>query len=147
MKRILFAAVTAASLMALGCDDKKDEKHAATPETDKAADKVADKATDVAQGVDKSIKGGTDTLKTGVDKNSAQAVDAENLRGNMQDLTGKLKKALEEKKFDEAAAHVQGLKDLKSKLPAEAQAEVDKQIAEADKLIAAGKALMGGAGK
>ena len=145
MKHVLFAAVTAASLIAFGCDDKKEMK-AATPETDKAAEKVADKGVDVAKGVEKSVEGGTDTLKTGVDKNSAQAVGAENLRGNMADLTGKLKTALQEKKFDEAQTHLQGLKDLKSKLPPEAQAEVDKQIAEADKLIAAGKALMGGAG-
>lgn len=146
MKNALFAATLLAGMMAIGCDDKNEQK-AATPETDKAADKVADKAVDVTQGVEKSVKGGTDTMKSGVDKMSAQAVDAENLRGNMTDLTGKLKKALEEKKFDEAQGFAQQLKDLKSKLPPEAQKEVDAQLSEADKLIAAGKALMSPAGK
>jgi hypothetical protein len=146
MKHALFAATLLAGMMAIGCDDKNEQK-AATPETDKAAEKVADKGVDVAQGVDKSIKGGTDQMKANVDKNSAQAVDAENLRGNMMDLTGKLKKALEEKKFDEAQTFVQQLKDLKPKLPADAQTQVDQQLAEADKLISAGKALMNPAGK
>lgn len=147
MKKALFTAACAASLMAFGCNDKKDEQHAATPETDKAADKVADKAVDTAQGMDKVIKGGANEMKQGVDKMSDQAVNAENLRGNMQDLTGKLKQALQDKKFDDAQNFVQQLKDLKGKLPADAQTQIDTLLADADKQIAAGKALMGGAGK
>ena len=145
MKSALFAAA-AASLLAFGCDDKNENK-AATPETNKAANEVKDKAVDTMQGVDKSIKGGTDEMKKGVDKMSTQAVDAENLRGNMADLSGKIKKALQEKKFDDAQGFVQQLKDLKSKLPADMQAAVDQQLADADKEIAAGKALMNPAGK
>ena len=86
-------------------------------------------------------------MKDKAGKDSPTGVAAENLRGNMEDLTGKLKTALQERKFDEAQTFVQQLKDLKGKLPAEAQVQVDTQLAEADKAIAAGKALMNPAGK
>ena len=146
MKKALFTAVAAASLMAFGCDDKK-EQHAATPETDKAADKVAGQATDAMKGVEKSVKGGASEAKDMANGNGDMKAGAETVQNNILDLTGKAKQALQEKKFDDAAGFVAQAKELKNKLPADAQAQVDMQLAEVDKLIAAGKATMGGAGK
>ena len=143
MKRTLFAAACTLSLVAFGCDDKKENK-AATPELDKAADKVSDKAVDSMQGVEKSVKGSADQMKTGVDKMSDQAVGAETLQNNLLDVMGKAKKAVQEKKWDDAAGFVQQAKDLKAKLPADAQVKIDEQLADIDKMIAAGKKMMPG---
>ncbi|MGC4034115.1 MAG: hypothetical protein QM754_20735 [Tepidisphaeraceae bacterium] len=149
MKRFLIAAVASASLMAFGCDDKNEQK-AATPELDKAADKTAAEGKDQLSGVKKTVEGGVEQAKDEAAKQGAAAKDAAAASGDAiqkqaDELISKAKTAVEEKKFADAQGYVDQLKTLKGKLPADAQKKVDDQLAEVDKLIAAGKQLMGGA--
>ena len=141
MKRVLFAAVSTACLIALGCD-KKDEMKAPTPESDKAADKMSTAGQKAMEGVKDSVKGGADEMKTGVDKMSTQAVNAETVQNNILDLIGKANQNIKEKKFDEAQKFVDQVKTLKGQLPADAQKNVDTSLAEVEKAIAAGKTMM-----
>lgn len=156
MKRTLFAAVAAAGLMAFGCDDTNNNADGTTPTgtntnttpmTESTAEKASENAVDKLQKVEKAAENAVDKAQDNRDNDSPVAVAAEKLRGNIADLTGKAKLAVQERKFDDAQKFVQQIKDLKGQLPAEFQTQVDASLAGIDQEIAAGKAAMKPAGQ
>ena len=141
MKRGVFAALAVAGLLAFGCD----KKDASSPEVQKTVDKTGTEASDALGKVKSDVSNGTDQAK-----NDA-AAQADNMKGgadadqsSIDAIISKAQDAVKDHRWDDAQNYVNQIKDLKSKLPADAQTKVDASVAEVQKLIDSGKTLVPG---
>jgi hypothetical protein len=141
MKRLLASFVLVAGMVFVGCEKKEDSNK----DVKQAADKTAGQAADALDKTKSNVNSGIDQAKDAAKEGAkAEAANMESLQKTIDDLIAKAKDAVKDKKWSDAENYIAQIKTMETKLPQSAQDMINKNLADVQKMIDAGKQLTPG---
>ncbi len=143
MLRSSLAALALAGLVSVGCDNAENET--GTPETvQDTAQKAGNEAANALDKVQDKAEDATENMQDRRENANVNPTTPEGIQQRIDTLIEQAKDAAENKKWDQAKNLVKQIEDLKSKLPANAQASIDRSLAEVRKLLETGQTAQPG---
>ncbi len=136
LNRSILAALAAAGLFVVGCEEKKTDVEKAV---DKAADTTKKATSDATDATGDAMKAAGDKIKEGGDALKEKAAEiAPDATKAVEELYTKAKAAVDSGKLEDAKPLVEQLKGYMDKVPPEWQEKIKTLVADYAKKAAAG---------
>lgn len=136
LNRNILAAMAAAGLFIVGCEEKKTDVEKVV---DKAADKTKEATSDATNATGDAMKAVGDKMKEGGEALKEKAAEmAPEATKAVEEIYTKAKAAIESGKLDEAKPLVEQLKGYLDKVPPEWKEKIQTLVADYTKKLGAG---------